>query len=117
MLDGYSSIARLAYGLPAGLIVLGAAGASSENQVRVPSVLRHLGAASYSIYLFQFVFIGFAWKLLGLASGTGASGAAWQFVLLVAGAVAGGIAASRLVEYPLIRAVRGITFGQRLRPA
>lgn len=106
VLDGYARIARLTYGVPAGLIVLGAAAADRERNLAVPAALRVLGTASYSIYLFQFIFIGVLWKLW-LASGLDRQlphVASWP--LLAAGGVIGGIVASRLVEYPLMRLLR-----------
>lgn len=107
IVDGYAALARLAYGPASALIVAGAAGIGMARAVRVPSLLRTLGAASYSIYLFQFVFIGIAWKLWSAklpVSGTPALLAC--FVLLSVAAVAGAVVVSRLVEYPLMRAVR-----------
>lgn len=105
-LNGYADIARFFYGPAGALIVLGAAEAGRQSLVTVPRILQALGSASYSIYLFQFVFIGVAWKLW-LATGLDRSmphGA--SFPLLVAAGVVGGIAVSRLVEYPLMKMVR-----------
>jgi len=107
-LDGSSNYARLAYGLPSAAIVLGAAASDREGLLDVPAWLRTLGAASYSIYLFQFVFIGIGWHVL---AATGADGAlpVWaSFGVYVAVAVGGGILMSRRVEYPLMRRLRSI---------
>ena len=106
--DGYGSFARIAYGAASALAISGAAEASREGRVRVPIILQTLGSASYSLYLFQFVFIGIEWKI-------------WQFLKL--GAIlspltgcalfsvmtlGGGIAMSRLVEYPLMNRLRNL---------
>ena len=48
----------------AALIVLGAAAAGYRGPIPVPHWLQTLGTAFYSIYLFQFVFIGVLWKVL-----------------------------------------------------
>jgi peptidoglycan/LPS O-acetylase OafA/YrhL len=107
LLDGFTNVARIVYGLPAALIVFGAAAADRETSINVPRFLRVLGSASYSIYLFQFIFIGMLWKLW-LASGLDSLAPhIASFPLLAVGGVAGGILVSRLVEYPLIRLVRG----------
>jgi peptidoglycan/LPS O-acetylase OafA/YrhL len=105
-LDGYGSWGRLAYGLPSALILLGLAELSRQGRFTVPASLRELGAASYSIYLFHFVFIGIVWQLwlaLGLDRFTPHAAA---FLPLVAAAVLGGILVSRTIEYPLMRMLR-----------
>ncbi len=106
LIDGYADGSRLIYGSAAALIVLGAAAACRGGTIAVPKILGILGTASYSIYLFQFVFIGVAWKLL-LATGLDAKMPPIAIfpVLAVAG-VAGGIAMSRFVEYPLMKLAR-----------
>jgi peptidoglycan/LPS O-acetylase OafA/YrhL len=63
LIDGYADGARLVYGPAAALVVLGAAETGRQNTITVPVALQTLGSASYSIYLFQFVFIGLVWKL------------------------------------------------------
>ena len=107
-LVGYGSFAILAYGLPSALIVLGGAEASRRSSIRVPIILRTLGAASYSIYLFHFILIGTIWQLW-LATGLDRMvPPAISFVVFSSGAVVAGIVISRLVEYPLMRLIRGI---------
>ena len=104
VLDGFGGLARLAYGLPATMVVAGLAAAEWAGRLAVPGWALRLGGASYSIYLFQFVFIGAAWQAwlrLGLGP--------WReacFVLLAVAALAGGVAASRLVERPLLDLLR-----------
>ena len=114
VLDGYTNAARLYYGLPAAAIVLGVALAGRTNALPIPSWLRVLGSASYSIYLFQFVFIGITWKLWLAAGLDRAVPSGLAFVPLAAAGIGGGILMSRWVEHPLIRMVRG--GGLRIRP-
>jgi len=103
-LNGYANPARLAYGIPAAMIVLGAAAADRARLVTLPSALRTLGSASYSIYLFQFIFIGSAWHLLSAAGAIAPT--ALMFCVLSACGVGGGILMSRNIEYPLMRRLR-----------
>ena len=115
-MDGYANIARIFYGIPSALMILGVAQAASATRFTVLPLFRVLGSASYSIYLFQFVFIGLSWKVW-LASGLDRSlpyGVA--FVPLAAAGILGGIAVSRYVEHPLIRLVRALPFRVRPRP-
>jgi exopolysaccharide production protein ExoZ len=106
LMDGYVDMGRLVYGPAAALIVLGAAAADRQSLVTVPSLLRTLGTASYSIYLFQFVFIGVLWKLWLAAGLDETLPHMASFPLLALAGVAGGVVVSRLVEYPLMRLVR-----------
>jgi peptidoglycan/LPS O-acetylase OafA/YrhL len=116
-MDGYTSFARLAYGLPSAMILLGGVEASRRGNAHVPGLLRTLGSASYSLYLFHFIFIGVLWKIW-LAAGLGATlspvigAAVFAFV-----AIAGGIVMSRLVEYPLMRFIRQPFGWRNRRPA
>lgn len=114
LLNGYADMSRIVYGLPAAMIVLGTAVAGREAAITVPGILRMLGAASYSIYLFQFIFIGVLWKLWLVAGLDRMTPHTASFPLLAAGGVVGGVLASRLIEYPLIRLVRGDR--RRLQP-
>jgi peptidoglycan/LPS O-acetylase OafA/YrhL len=102
-LDGYAPPARLAYGVASLLLVLGVARREAAGRLPVPGWLRALGGASYSIYLFQFIGIGIAWKLW-LAAGLDGWTPGWaSFPLLCVAAIAGGVTVSRLVERPLLR--------------
>lgn len=106
LLDGYADYSRLAYGLPSAMIILGAAEAGRQGKLAVPAPLRVLGSASYSIYLFQFVFIGICWQAwlrAGLDRWTPDTA---SFPFLAGAAVVGGVLMSRWVEHPLIRLVR-----------
>ncbi len=105
-IDGNAALARLGYGLPSALLIAGVAEADRRGLWRVPPLLQQLGRASYSLYLFQFVFIGIVWQLLTHA-GVANSAPAWAlFAILAIAAVAGGIVVSRLVEHPLLALLR-----------
>lgn len=104
--DGYAGTGRFIYGLPAALVILGVAESDRQGLLDVPTLLRELGRASYSIYLFQFIFIGIVWKI---AERTGVSFPHIAvFLALVGAAIAGGIVVSRLIEYPLMRFARHV---------
>jgi exopolysaccharide production protein ExoZ len=110
LIDGYADPARIAYGLPAAVIVLGAAAAGRRPATTSAPLLRTLGAASYSIYLFQFIFMGLIWHAW-LATGLDrVMPHIASFPLLAVGSVAGGILVSRRIEQPLIRLARAIRF-------
>jgi peptidoglycan/LPS O-acetylase OafA/YrhL len=106
ILYGFGIEARFAYGIPAAMLVAGLATAEEAHKLQIPRWLRSLGQASYSIYLFQFVFIGLVWQ--GFLT-SGLDRAPPHFVLfgvLVISALSGGIAMSRWVEQPLLRLTR-----------
>lgn len=106
-LNGYAPHARLIYGIPAMLIVGGVAELDRRGQLRVAALPRMLGAASYSIYLFQFVFIGVAWKALTL-TGLADRAPVWlSYPVLAFAGIAGGLAMHRWVELPLLALTRG----------
>jgi exopolysaccharide production protein ExoZ len=105
-IDGYASVSRLIYGVPAVMIVLGMAAAEREGLIKVPGKFKTLGTASYSIYLFQFVFIAIAWRMW-LAVGLDATMPhTASFPVLAAAGLIGGVFASRWVEYPLMGWIR-----------
>jgi exopolysaccharide production protein ExoZ len=116
LLDGYADAARLAYGIPGAIIMLGVAEADRQNLLHVPAVLRTIGAASYSIYIFQFLCIGTAWQLLLATRLAHRLPAGASFVLLALAVLVGGVAMSRCVEHPLIRLLRHRPGTVRLRP-
>ena len=82
----------------------------------MPSFLRSLGAASYSIYLFQFVFIGIVWQALIATRLDQRIPVPAQFLALASAAIIGGILTSRCVEYPLIRLLRTRPNSGQMRP-
>lgn len=105
-MDGYAAFGRLAYGLPSTMILLGGAEASRRSSTQVPRLLRTLGSASYSLYLFHFLFIGLLWKVwLTAGLGTMVSPAIGAAVF-AAIAITGGVIISWRVEYPLMRLMR-----------
>jgi peptidoglycan/LPS O-acetylase OafA/YrhL len=105
-LNGYADIARVAYGVPGALLVLGIAASDWLSPVRLAPVARRTGAASYSIYLFQFIFIGAVWQA-AIATGLDRQmPVIVLFLILTAAAIGGGIFMSEWVEYPLMKAVR-----------
>lgn len=100
LLDGYGTLARMAYGVPAAMIVAGVA----AWRPSVPQPLRTLGAASYAIYLFHLLGIGAAWQLLGRAGATMPS-VGW-FVTLATSGILSGLVSHRLVERPMLARLR-----------
>jgi len=106
VLGGFGLRGRFAYGLSAMLLLLGVAALDRAKVTRVPAWLRRLGGASYSIYLFQFVFIGLAWQTLLKAGLTQTLSSEDLFIILAAVALAGGVLANQLVERPLLRGMQ-----------
>ena len=107
-LDGYSSLARLAYGVPSALLILGLAEIERSGKLVVPGGMRALGAASYSLYLFQFVFIGATWQAW-LALRADSWLPAWaSFPVLAGAALLGGTIVSQRVEKPLLQLLRSV---------
>jgi exopolysaccharide production protein ExoZ len=105
LVNGYANWMRVPYGLASALLIASCATAG-HTAVQVPSWLKAAGSASYSIYLFQFIFIGVVWKVLGKLGWDGATVAHLDFLLLSAAGVLGGIGISRLIEYPLMAWIR-----------
>jgi peptidoglycan/LPS O-acetylase OafA/YrhL len=109
VLDGYASSARLAYGLPAALIVLGLAQLDRQGRVRVPYILQKLGSASYSIYLYQFLFIGLFWQALVAVKADQILPIPILFIGVSLAGIVGGMVMSALVEQPIQRLSRRTT--------
>jgi peptidoglycan/LPS O-acetylase OafA/YrhL len=105
-LDGYGVAARLAYGLPALLIVTSCCELSRARANLPPGWSTRLGGASYAIYLFQAVFIGGMWRALALAHLPAILPSWLLFGVLAAAPVYGGVIVTRYLEKPLMRAVR-----------
>lgn len=106
VLDYSSDLARLCYGLPSAIILLGAVEAERRRLVRVPAGFLFLGKASYSIYLFHKLWLCMAqdiWNGAGLDSTLPPIAG---FLALAAAGVAGGVLMAHVVEYPLMRALR-----------
>jgi peptidoglycan/LPS O-acetylase OafA/YrhL len=112
-MDGYAGFARLVYGTSSVLLLAGAAELSRSTTAELPGVLRVLGSASYSLYLFHFLFIGMAWELWRKCGLDATVSPAAGFVVFSAVALAGGILVSRLIEYPLMNLLRKALGGRR----
>jgi len=102
---------RMMYGPPAMLLVLGLAAKSRRLTAPLPALPLVLGSASYSIYLFQFIFIAIAWQIwqrLPFVSpdSPGPATVMLAFATLALSAIAGGVMVSRTCEYPLLRLLR-----------
>jgi peptidoglycan/LPS O-acetylase OafA/YrhL len=108
LLDGFGALARCVYGPAALLLVAGVAAAERHGRLAVSGWLRGAGEASYSIYLFQFVFIGVVWQAWLKAGFARPDTKAACFFVLALASVAGGVAVSRLIEHPLLRWSRGV---------
>jgi peptidoglycan/LPS O-acetylase OafA/YrhL len=106
VLNGQGAEARLLYGLASVLLVAGAASAPQADGLRPARWMLALGAASYSIYLFQFVFIGIVWKLISAFHLTDRLGHGTVVLALDLAAVLGGLAVWRWVERPLLARLR-----------
>jgi peptidoglycan/LPS O-acetylase OafA/YrhL len=105
-LNGHGLAARLVYGPASVLLVAGAASAGPSDGLRPPGWMLALGSASYSIYLFQFVFIGLVWKLISAIHMTEQLGHGLVVLLLDLAAILGGLAVWRWVERPLLARLR-----------
>lgn len=105
MVDGYASSAHIFYGAGAMLAVMGLAHAEAAGALPVPPLLRRLGAASYSIYLFHLPCIGIVYKVLAVSGLLARLPVGVTYGLLVAGSVTGGVLVSTLIEYPLMKLI------------
>jgi exopolysaccharide production protein ExoZ len=104
--DGYGNWARLAYGIPVAVLILGLADPRFAMPPILVRPLAALGSASYSIYLFQFVWIAVAWQVYRAVGLDRVLPCDVGVPLLAAAGIAGGVLMSRSVEYPLMRAMR-----------
>jgi exopolysaccharide production protein ExoZ len=106
LIDGYGDAARLYFGATAFLLVIGLAESERNSSAPVPRWLGVLGKASYAIYLGHLLAIGVVWKILErLDLATSLPPSALHLLLIAAG-LAGGIALSLVVEYPLMGVAR-----------
>ena len=106
LLDGYGVGARLAYGVPAAVLILGLADPAFALPAAVARPLAVLGAASYAIYLFQFCWIAVVWQVYRAGGLDHLLACGWGVPVLGLGGIAGGVLMSRYVEYPLMRLLR-----------
>ena len=107
ILNGFGLIARFTYAIPAGMLIMALAELERSGSLQVWRWLRTLGGASYSIYLFQFVFIGALWQALRASGLDRRAPTPLLFLGLATCAIAGGVLVSRVVERPLLRFVQG----------
>jgi exopolysaccharide production protein ExoZ len=92
----------LLWGVPAAMIVAGAAALEPVQALRPPQALLRLGDASYAIYLCHFITVALAARLIGVAP-------AWRFVpAAVALSLAAGLMFHWWIEQPLIAACRAL---------
>lgn len=105
-IDGYAAYSRLIYGVPSALIVAGIVEADRQKMLRTPIILQRLGSASYSIYLFQFAFIGVGWQILSRKNLPTSLPVVIHFIVLSSLAIIGSVAVSKWIEYPLMKWVR-----------
>ncbi|MGE4064056.1 MAG: acyltransferase family protein [Rhodospirillaceae bacterium] len=117
LLDGYAVPARFAYGFSAMITLIGLVEADRSGLVRVPKVLAELGSSSYSIYLFHLMAIGVVWQVMLRTGLDRQLSPEVTYVVLVMAGVIGGVAASRLVERPLMGLARRLIDGPRRDPA
>ena len=108
LLDGYATIGRYVYGIPAFLILLGLADRERSGKLQLHPLLVTLGSASYSIYLTHLLSIGVVYKLLSVFGLLKIFPAAVTYLLLCVCSIAIAVLISRWVEYPLMRQVRRI---------
>ncbi len=102
VINGYHSMAKIFYGIPSAFIIFSIVSYSKKESLNIPTFLRLLGSASYSIYLFQFIFIGTVWQFIIKTNLNLSIPVFIQFIFLVSAAVIGGIITSRMIEHPLI---------------
>jgi peptidoglycan/LPS O-acetylase OafA/YrhL len=119
-IDGQSAFARLGYGVPAALALVGVVALERAGRLRLPKAAVAIGSGSYAIYLMHFPIIGITWKVLSRLDVTAALPPAAMFVILATAGIAGGVVGSRFVEFPVMRIFRErlATVGSlQMRPA
>ncbi|HEX5127752.1 MAG TPA: acyltransferase [Rhodocyclaceae bacterium] len=107
-LDGFGTLARYAYGLPAFMILLGLAERERAGRLKLHPLLVTLGSASYAIYLTHLISIGVIYKLLSVTKLLGVLPVTLTYLALCIGSIAAAVLISRYVEYPLMGRVRRI---------
>lgn len=112
LINGYTSGARLAYGLSSFLMILGFVGVRKIDGY-VGITLNTLGTASYSIYLTHLIFIGIIYKVLEFTGLFSQSPDWFTYMILSISGIIGGIYVSKLIEYPLMHFVKSFFFRKR----
>ena len=108
---------QLLYGVASAMALYGAVGLERAGRLSVPNWLFAIGSASYSIYLTHLIPLMTVAHFLPRLHGIVPLPRDPVFVLVVAGCVIAGIVFSRLVEQPLLRALRGPLRARRLARA
>lgn len=106
LLDGYKPLARLSYGIPSAIMILGLVQLDRTGAIAMPTSLLWLGRSSYSIYLFHLTFIGLAYKLLAALNMLEWAPLWTTFGLITIAGIGGSVAVSIFIEYPLMRLIR-----------
>jgi len=106
LMDGYKPLARLAYGVPSALIILGLVQLERMGSIAMPASLLWLGRSSYSIYLFHLTIIGLAYKVAVSIKMPDWSPLWISFITLVTAGIGGSVVISVFIEYPLMRWTR-----------
>lgn len=112
-IDGYGSLARLAYGVPSALLIAGLARWEGRVERPIPRTLVFVGEASYSLYLFHLLGIGIAWQIWLRSGIDTAARLPACFLFLMAGALACGFGFHLIVEAPLLRWLRSLSPGRQ----
>jgi exopolysaccharide production protein ExoZ len=102
VVDGYTDLSKIAYGLCSMLIVIGIAGGNLDGHLNAPAWLTRLGKASYSIYLLHLPCIGIIYKLLTVSQLKDFIPLGGLYLMLVWGAISTSIIISKYIEYPLM---------------
>ena len=107
----------LVWGLPAAAIVAGGALVAEVRDGALHGVLRRLGDASYAVYLVHYLLFGILAREALPWFPPGRVGAGAYFLVLMASAVAAGLALHHGVERPLYRRMTGRSLRPQPRPA
>ncbi len=93
------------WGMPAAMIVLGAVAFEQNQTLPNWKILKDIGDASYSIYLFQFIAITFSTTLMASPAGGGIGQNAVMIISAMVCATGLGLILHHLVERPVTRAL------------
>jgi exopolysaccharide production protein ExoZ len=91
------------FGLPALLILYGAASLESRSRIRFPRRLQAVGDASYSIYLSHILVISTVGRLWSAARQPGLWDNALAILIMAAAALGCGLASYHWIEQPMLR--------------
>jgi peptidoglycan/LPS O-acetylase OafA/YrhL len=91
-------------------LIVSIVGWERSSQFKLPSALTAIGASSYSLYLTHSLAISICYKILERLELARTLPYDLVFIILIAGAIAVGIATSLLLEMPAIRLVNKMIF-------